>query len=131
MVVTHIWRNCLLTELNISDSWFNVDALLAKQKRQDVFLVRVYHHEVHSQILLHIKDAGHKTKIYEWISQPNIGDSFKVLVSRNADFIQFYPFLSPEHNGSLWEKGTTEVYVIGVHDLKTVCTTMESISEHD
>lgn len=104
MKTSYIWRRCLLRELNIPEQWFNTDAMSAIPRRQDLFWVEATKFEFMEMMMPFIRDAGHKTKIHEWMKNGNIGNEFKVIVSRENNFIQFYPFLNITSSDSLWER---------------------------
>jgi hypothetical protein len=101
---SYIWRRCLLRELNVPEKWFNTDAMTAIPRRQDIFWVEVSKFEFQEHLMPFIRDAGHKTVIHEWMKNGNIGPNFHVIVSRENNYIQFYPFLNISNGDSLWER---------------------------
>ncbi len=113
MRAQYIWRDCLVKELNISGPWQNIDAMLLSPPRQDLFWVAVNKSEIDKNLLYGIKDKLHFTRVLELLKN-STSEEFYFMITRNADYIQHYPYMNLNCKYSSWEKIPETVF----NDLK-------------
>ncbi len=103
MKTKYVWHNCLIKELNIPEAWLNVDCRSLAKPRQDLFLVTLTKLEFATLFDKTIKDEKSKLKLYEAIVDSK-EEELQVLVSRDCEFVQYYPFFNINVEGNQWEK---------------------------
>lgn len=117
MQVTHIWRNCLIQEINIPNQWKNTDCTRCDPPRQDLFWVLMKANEV-SQVYDLISDNAHLARISDEVIK-GIVQEFSLMISRDCKYIQYYPYMSLNQKGSAWNK-TGQLQLETIAQLKYV-----------
>lgn len=99
MIATHIWRGCLIKELNIPDSWKS--SIMNTPGRHDIFWVIVASKEL-EYLFSFMKDEKHKGMITQAIKKSPQSE-YPFIISRSGEYIQSYPYLILRSPGSLWQ----------------------------
>lgn len=103
MKTSHIWRKCLVKELNIPEPWKNLDCLDCQPARKDIFWVIASRNEVLEQLNRKIRSIMHLIKVSESINR-SPASQFQFIIARDSSYIQYYPYLNLNTAGSLWHK---------------------------
>ena len=122
-----VWKNCFLRYIDIPPYWLNNDVLQVKPERQDIFLVECNQTQL-MKMANCVIDSKHRDLIMsiKKIYMP-VSPEFKFLVSREGNYVQYFPYMNVDLLGSLWKRFGV-VSFDNISDLKKIGVQSEANS---
>ena len=104
MICDKVWKNCFIKHFKIPSRWRNCDADSVFPATQDLFVVKAPDSEI-PMLLNSIKDKEHLFRVEQASKSIKIcNQNIDLIVSRNGNFVQYFPYLNFNEVGSAWEK---------------------------